>query len=204
MTAHFESVRYMVGFAALLLVSACETIHVQTDYDQSFSFAGHDTFTWVSEHPMVIHSVDVSPFAEGRIEQAIISALQAKGVRYVTDPAEAELLVGFSVSARERISVTSVPYPGPYWGPSPWIGPYPGPYWGPYPWVGAYYDTVDVHQYSVGRLTIDIFDIAEKLPVWHGSATKNIGVDPVVQGKQVASEAVPKILATFPPNPIAP
>jgi len=190
MATHFLSVRYMVGFAALLLMSACETIHVQTDYNQSFSFAGHDTFAWVSEHPMVIHSVDVSPLAEGRIEQAIISAMQAKGVRYVADAADAELLVGFSVSAKEKISVTSVPYPGPYWGP--------------YPWVGAYYDTVDVHQYSVGRLTIDIFDIAEKLPVWHGSATKNIGVDPVVQGKQVASEAVPKILAKFPPNPIAP
>jgi hypothetical protein len=179
----------MAIFAALLLiVSACEATRVQSDYLESFSFAGHDTFAWVSEHPMVVHSADVSPFAEERIAQAIINVLQQKGVRHVDHPADAELLVGFTVSAKEKISVHSTPYPVPYWGM--------------YPWVGDYYQGAYVHQYTEGRLTIDIFDTAEKLPVWHGSATKNVGVDDEQKGKRMANEAVAAILATFPPGAV--
>jgi len=176
-----------VVFAALLLaVAACATTKIETDYYESFSFAGHDTFAWIAEHPMVVHSVDVSPFAEGRIQQSIINALQQKGIRYVADPADAKLLIGFSVSSKEKISVTSAPYAGPYWGG--------------YPWVGAYYQTVDVHQYAEGRLTIDIFDTEQKLPVWHGSATKNIGIDDELKGKGTAHDPVAAILAGFPPG----
>ena len=75
---------------------------VSTDYYEGFSFAGHDSFAWVSAHPMVASSVDVSPFAEGRIQQAIINTLQQKGVRYVANPTQAKLLIAFSATAKER------------------------------------------------------------------------------------------------------
>lgn len=184
MVPHSKTPRHGV-VALLLLVAACATTKVDTDYYEPFSFAGHDTFAWISEHPMVAHSVDVSPFAEGRIQQSIINTLEQKGIRYVADPADAKLLIGFSVSAKEKISVTPAPYPGPYWGG--------------YPWVGAYYHGVDVHQYAQGRLTIDIFDTEGQLPIWHGSATRNVGIDDEVKGKGKANETVGAILAEFPP-----
>ena len=77
----------------------------------------------------------------------------------------------------------------------------PAPYRGMYPWVGDYYQTADVRQYSVGRLTIDIFDTEGKLPVWHGHATKTIVNDDGGQkGKWIAKNAVGAILASFPPG----
>ena len=185
MVMHSKTPLRSVACAALVLaLAACETIQVDTDYYESFSFVGHDTFAWVSEHPMVAHSVDVSPFAEGRIEAAIIAAMQKNGIRYVENPADAKLLVGFSVSAKEKISVTPIAYPAPYWGM--------------YPWVGNYYQTVDVRQYSQGRFTIDVFDTEDKLPVWHGSAMKNIDDHDELKGRGLAREAVGKVLAGFP------
>ena len=189
MVAHSRNPQRAVVFAALLLVVvACATTKIETDYYESFSFAGHDTFAWISEHPLVVRSDDVSPFAEGRIQQAIIDTLQRKGIRYVADSADAKLLIGFSVTAKKRISVTSAPYPWPHWGG--------------YPWVGAYYESVDVRQYAQGRLTIDIFDTEDKLPVWHGSATKNVDIDDEQKGKGMAHEAVGAILAGFPPGAV--
>jgi hypothetical protein len=187
MVTHSKTPQRAVVFAALLLaVAACATTKIETDYYEPFSFAGHDTFAWISEHPMVVHSVDVSPFAEARIQQSIINALQQKGIRYVADPTDAKLLIGFGVGSKEKISVTSAPYPGPYWGG--------------YPWIGTYYQSVDVHQYAQGRLTIDIFDTEEKLPIWHGSATKNIDLDDELTGKGTAHDPVDAILAGFPPG----
>jgi hypothetical protein len=178
--------------ALLLAAASCSTMKVETDYYEPFSFEGHDSFAWVAEHPMVASSPDVSPFAEGRVQQAIIDTLAQKGIRYVADPAQAKLLVGFSLTAKQKISVTPAYYPAyaPYWG-------------GMYPWVGNYYQSVDVHQYSVGRLTIDIFDTEDKMPVWHGHASKNIGSDDTQKGEGAARHTVSAILADFPPGAAA-
>ena len=169
----------------LLSAVACSTLRVGTDYYESFSFEGHDTFAWAAEHPMIASSPDVSPFAEGRLQQAIIDALAQKGIRYVADPAQAKLLVGFSMSAKQKVSVTPVNYPAPYWGM--------------YPWVGSYYNNVDVRQYAVGRLTIDIFDTEGRLPVWHGWASRTMGSEDGQKGEGLA-KAVNKIFADFPPG----
>jgi len=179
--------RRSIVIGVLLSVAvACSTLRVSTDYDQTFSFAGHDTFTWVSDHPMVAHSPDVSPLAEGRLQRAIIEAMQHNGIRYVDKPADAALLVGFSLGSKEKIVVTPTSYTGAYWYR--------------YPWVGSYYQNLDVRQYAVGQLTIDIFDTEGKRPVWHGSAQKAMDINDDQKGEGMARNAVSKILAGFPPQ----
>jgi Domain of unknown function (DUF4136) len=169
----------------LLLLTACSTVNVTTDYDHNFSFAGHETFAWVSEHPMVAHSPDVSPLAEGRLERAIIDAMQRNGIRYVENAADADLLVGFSLGSKQQIRVTP--------------GFYSASYWGRYPWIGAYYDSINIEQYSVDRLTIDVFDQQREVPIWHGTATKVAGIANEQKGEGMARNAVAKMLADFPP-----
>jgi hypothetical protein len=187
MSSHSKAgVRCAVA-ALLLLAGACTTVKVSTDYDKTFSFAGHDTFAWVSPHPMVAKSADVSPLAEGRLQRAIVEAMQRNGIRYVSDPADAALLVAFSLGSKEKIVVTPSFYTATYWGH--------------YPWVGSYYNTVDIRQYAVDRLTIDIFDTGREAPVWHGSATKSAGgIGDEQKGEGMARHAVDKILAGFPPQ----
>ena len=180
------------GFAAaaavltLLALQGCETIKVVSDHDPSYSFAGHDSFAWISEHPMVSAGPGTNPLLEGRVMTAITETLRAKGLSLVPDAAQADLVISFSLGARDRVSVTSTPYPIAYRGA--------------WRWGRAYYDDVDVRQYTEGRLAIDFFDAREKRPVWHGYATANISSVDQEDRPALLREAVAKILAEFPPT----
>jgi Domain of unknown function (DUF4136) len=187
-----HAARHCFSFAFALLVlpalQGCETIKVVSDHDPSFSFAGYDSYAWISEHPMVSSAQGVNPLLEGRIMAAIQDSLGQKGMKRVADPAQADFVVAFGVGARDRVSVTSTPYPAAYRGA--------------WRWGGVYYNDVDVRQYTEGRLAIDIFDADEKRPVFHGYATANISAatDPAKR-QQMLREAVSRILAGFPPAP---
>jgi hypothetical protein len=172
---------------AVFALQACETIKVVSDHDPSFSFAGYDRFAWMSEHPMMSAGPGTNPLLEGRIMAAITDAMRTKGVSLVPDAAQADFVVSFSVGARDRVSVTSTPYPVAYRGA--------------WRWGGAYYHDVDVRQYTEGRLAIDVFDAKEKRPVWHGYATANVSsVTDRVERQALLREAVVKILDGFPPK----
>jgi len=181
---------FSVFFACLALagLQGCETIKVVTDHDPSFSFAGYDSYAWMSEHPMVSSARGVNPLLEGRIMAAIQDGLGQRGMKLVADPAQADFVVAFSVGARDRVSVTSTPYPVAYRGA--------------WRWGGLYYHDVDVRQYTEGRLAIDVFDAVEKRPVFHGYATANISATTnPAKRQQMLRDAVAKILAGFPPVP---
>lgn len=170
----------------LFLLQGCETIRVVSDHDPSFSFAGYDRFAWMSEHPMVAAGPGANPLLEGRIMAAITDSMRAKGILLVPE-AQADFVVSFSVGARDRVSVTSTPYPVAYRGA--------------WRWGGAYYNDVDVRQYTEGRLAIDVFDAREKRPVWHGYATANISnVTDRAERQELLRDAVARILDEFPPK----
>lgn len=181
--------RFSLFLACLALAGlpACETIKVVSDHDPSFSFAGYDSYAWISEHPMVSSAQGINPLLEGRIMAVIQESLGQKGMKLVADPAQADFVVAFGVGARDRVSVTSTPYPVAYRGA--------------WRWGGAYYNDVDVRQYTEGRLAIDIFDADEKRPVFHGYATANISGADQAKRQQMLREAVARILAEFPPAP---
>lgn len=175
---------------AFLLITAalagCETINANADWDKSFAFSGYDTFAWVSEHPLVSKEAGTSPLAEQRIQRAITDVMLSKGIRLVDDPKQADFVVAFGLGAREKVSVTSTPYMGGYYGR--------GPYWG-----ARYYQDVDVRQYTQGRLAIDVYDVTARRPVWHGYATKNVTESMRADPEPHIREVVTAILAKFPP-----
>jgi hypothetical protein len=189
-----NTITSLVSRASAVLVTVvalqgCETINAQSDYDKGFSFAGYDTFAWISEHPLVASEAGVSPLAEQRIQRAFTDVMQSKGIRYVADAAQADFVVAFSLGSREKVSVTSTPMYGGYYR----MG---GGYWG-----APYYQDVDVRQYTQGRLAIDVFDVKERRPVWHGFATKNLTESVRADPEPVIREAVTTILKDFPPTP---
>ena len=187
MTSIRRALMRATAIFAVFALSACETIHVVSDHDPAFSFAGYDSFAWMSEHPMISAGPGTNPLLEGRIMAAITETMRAKGVSFVPNAERADFVVSLSVGARERISVTSTPYPIAYRGA--------------WRWGRAYYNDVDVRQYTEGRLAIDIFDAKEKRPVWHGYATTNIcSVTDRAERQALLREAVTKILAEFPPK----
>jgi hypothetical protein len=89
-----------------------------------------------------------NPLVIARIEDEVKQGMQRKGYT-PTDPMSADLVVDFTVGARERIDVRS--HPGG-WGPGPvWPG---GP-------LGS---DIDVCQYREGTLVIDVFRRAYAAP----------------------------------------
>ena len=171
--------------------TGCESISTKTDYDKSCNFSGYHTFSWISTSPLVSKSPEVSPLAEGRIENAVKAVLSQKGFRFVDDPASADFVLAFTLGARQQVRVTSNPYAAGYGT-------------GPYMWGGSYYQNIDVREFTQGRLAIDIFDVKEKQPVWHGHATKSISSSDQKNAEALINKALAAILKDFPPTSSAP
>jgi len=163
---------FVVLATAALLTGCASGFEATYDHDPSNDFAGYKTFAWVSEHPMTVGATDriVNPMLEPRIMVTVESALGAKGYSLVPDAESADFALAFTVGSREEIKVDSYPsmtagHVG-YGYPRHWGG-----------WGGAYYGygtETTVRQYTKGMLSIDVFDVSDRRPVWHGVATKTI------------------------------
>lgn len=182
--------RVLLGLALLLplalVLSGCETLRVGSDYDRAANFSNYHTFTWLPRQEYGVRD----PLVAERAKDAILSGLEAKGYRYVSDSAQADFAVDFTLGSRERVDIHT--YPQPYaW---PWYGY--GRYWWGYPYWGT---GVSVTRYREGTLSIDVFDAKTHRPVWHGWAKKALTHEDIVHSRTSIRKAVDAVLAKFPP-----
>lgn len=186
----------MVVVCALL--GACaSTFKATHDHDASHDFTGYQTFAWISKNPMKVGKMATAPnpLLEPRIMSALEAALVAKGYRPVADASSADFVISFTVGSREEIKVDSYPSMSVGYGRA-----YPSG-WG---WGGAYYGVsateTRVRQYTKGVLAIDVFDVKERRPVWHGVASKTISESDREDRDETIRAAVDAIIAGFPPE----
>jgi len=194
-------IQLKTGFMAVAtatLITACASGFEATyDHDPSNNFTEYKTFAWVSEHPMKVGVTNriPNPLLEPRIMVTVESALGAKGYTLVSDPESADFALAFTIGSREEIKVDSYPsMTAGYAGRG-----YPG-HWGR--WGGSYYGygtETTVRQYTEGMLSLDVFDVSERRPVWHGVATKTINESDREDTDGTINAAVDAILAGFPP-----
>ena len=171
--------------ALCMLATGCATINAKSDYDESADFGAYQTFGWISEHPLVMSDPTIaSPLFEGRAMNAIAQTLQASGYRLIEDASKADFAVSFSLGARDQIRVNS----------------YPTAYRGNWAWGGPYYQEVDVRNYTEGTLSIDLFDVKRRQPVWHGWAVKTTSNSDRANPSAVITEVIETILTQFPPQ----
>lgn len=184
----------IAALVATALLGACATGFEATyDHDPGNDFTPYKTFAWVSEHPMKVGAVErmPSPLLESQIMVSIESALGAKGYKLVSDVDSADFALSFTVGSRAEIKVDS--YPSMSAGYA-----YPR-HWG---WGGGYYGygtETTVRQYTEGMLAVDVFDVSDRRPVWHGVASKNISESDRKNSGETIQAAVDAILAGFPP-----
>ena len=184
----------MIAFVALL--SACaSTFEASYDHDSSNNFSNYQTFAWISKNPMKVSTSapSINPLLEPRIMSALEKALVAKGYKWVGDAASADFVLSFTVGSRDEIKVDSYPSMSMGYGTG-----YPGR------WGGAYYGVntteTSVRQYTKGMLAVDIFDVKDRRPVWHGVATKTINESDRDNIEATVQAAVDAIIAGFPPS----
>lgn len=162
--------RYLGLLAALSLTGCAVTPTVSTESAPGIDFGAFRTFSFIS--PL---STDRAGFHTLVSQQLMFSTrreLEVRGLEFVADPAEADLLVNFHAHVVERLRVRSTP--------DPWVGP---SYWnhrrGRYdPWRGhtrwPSHSRVDVDQVSEGQLNVDLVDREQNMLVWEGVAAKRL------------------------------
>jgi len=187
-SAHVLTAGRTLALAALgLILTACATMRVGSDFDHTANLSGYHAFTWMPRE----HYGTRNPLVVQRTRDAIQAELTSRGYVYVPDDAAADFVVDFTIGAHDRTDIRS--YPAGYTGP--W---YPGPlgWWG-YPYWG---DQVDVRQYREGTLSIDVFDAHTHKPVWHGWAKKELSQSDMDRSEEPIRAAVDAVLEHFPPK----
>ncbi|MCZ6855540.1 MAG: DUF4136 domain-containing protein [Gammaproteobacteria bacterium] len=166
------------------LFGCASSARVQTDFNPSADFSTYRSFSFISDKPLLVASIGLSPLLEGRLINATRGELTSKGYRFVANREMADFVVSFTMGARDKIRVTS--YPSNYRGYNQWG------------WGTSYYNEVNVRNYTEGTLSIDVFDVKRRNPVWHGWAVKTISTQDRRNPTPVINEVVAAIFADFP------
>jgi hypothetical protein len=170
---------------AACLASACASGPVvQTDHDPAADFGRLHSYAWKQAPPIS------NPLLKQRVVAAIDAELAGKGWRQAPE-AEADVLLVGNVSARDEQTIDAF-YDGPDWSGWGWNRIAGG--------TGPGLRRVEVHNFKVGTLVLDMFDAQSRRAVWRATAE---GTVPQSQARidRDAMAAVRTMFAGFPPTP---
>ncbi len=164
-----------------IVAMGCSSMKVIIDYDDQFDFSAYRTFAFVPENrlpekpkPDVIRD----PLFEKKAEKEISSILTARGFQAAAAPHQADFLIAYYATARNKATVTPPTYHIGRFGRR-WVTP------------------GHVYHYQQGTLIIDIIDREKKELVWRGVGSNVLDrSDP----KNNLLVAVEKVLQKFPPK----
>jgi hypothetical protein len=188
----------MVWLVALVLAGCATTPTIRTDTAPDTDLGKFRTFSFLS--PL---STDRAGFHSLVSQQLMFSTrreLEVRGLEFVADPAQADLLVNFHAHVAEQLRVRSTP--------DPWVGP---TYWnhrrGRYdPWRGRTSwpnpSRVEVDQISEGRLSVDLIDRRQNMLVWEAVASKRLTQRTMNDLGPAMDEAIHALFREFPVEPV--
>jgi hypothetical protein len=172
--------------ASVLLVaalSACSSIKVTNDYDDTVNFSVLKTWSWYPEPggPGAGQSGIVT-LTTSRIKSALEGELIGRRYEYVAE--KGDFLVTFHTVLQQKIESTGDPYG--------------------YAWRRGYMGVAaapDVMTYDEGSLLVDFIDPKTKTMIWRGTATAVVDPSSSTEKKEgLVREAVAEIMAQFPPH----
>lgn len=175
----------------LLLLAACQNIHVERDFDATRDFAAYRNWGW--QEPGLQYRPDdpriKSDLTEQRIRDAVAQELDQRGLRPAQGRA-ADLRVQAWLIVDERQDQVSTNYGG-YW----------DGYWGGY-WGGPAFNETRTVAYKVATLQVDLFDGKDGKLVWRGSAEQVMRQSPPSPSEREAAirQTVAKVIAQYPPR----
>ena len=162
--------------AVVALLSACSSVRVASDYDQSADFTNYKTFAFFKPG---IDKAEISDLDKKRILRAIETEMLAKGFVKSDNPS---MLVSIFTTAQQRVDVYN--NYGWGWGYTPWM------------WGGGY---TTVNSSTEGTLYIDLIDAQKKDLIWQGVGTGVLTFERDKKQERI-NEFVQKIIAEFPPQ----
>lgn len=190
----------------LLALAGCQSTRTAFDYDKDVDFGSYRTYSWISANPLGFHTMEshASTLLEQRLMTSTRQSLADKGLRYIDDPAAADLLVAFTVGSRERITQGSYEDPmiGGYYG---YGRDYAGGDYLDYGSGNYWHDNAQLLRVSMeGQVCIDLFDRQARRPVWHGTARETVAGPDVEYWRDSVDRIVSLIVAGYPAPTEAP
>jgi Domain of unknown function (DUF4136) len=163
-----SKISFLLGSVLLLAIVAWAD-KIRTDYDHSVNFAKYKTFMW-------IHQGEIDqPFMRERIMNSVNAELTARGLRMVSDGAD--LAVNANLATEQRHTWETY-YTGGDW------------YWGG--WA-----TTEMETYTVGTLTVDMFDAETHKLIWQGVGVDEVSDKPAKATKDYDKQ-IEKMFRKFP------
>jgi len=185
---------YLVALLSLVL-AACSTVKVSTDYDQSADFTTLKGFNWLPESAKVEkeNAYLNNRIMDVRITKAIDKQLVAQGFSFSTAP---DFYVNYSITSEKKTNIRTYDNYSGY-----------GPSWG---WGVGYghrgmslsaHTETRIDEYQQGSLVIDVIDPTSLELIWRGIGSKRLpeSTDAAEMDKLVA-DVVKSILSKFPPK----
>ncbi|NNK74904.1 MAG: DUF4136 domain-containing protein [Maribacter sp.] len=179
-----------ITFMAALVLSACSSLKVTSDYDKAADFTKYQDFYylgWAEDSDKMLNDIE-----KDRIENAFGKEFEKRGIKFVGQ-SEADAAVMLFIVVDQKTSTTA--YTNHYggYGYGGGMGGYPGWGWG----GGQSTTTYSEHDYLVGTLVVDVFDVESKSLVWQGVGSKTVSENPQKRESNIVKVAA-AIMANYP------
>jgi hypothetical protein len=177
----------MILLLAITTFTACSTMSVSNDWDQSVDFSKFETFGVIDNEQPAINTL-----IDQRIRNAIIAELKSKGLEQMDSYEQADLAIGYEIATEQRRSYQTV-HSG--WGMSGFRAHNVR--------LGATmsHSTTQPIDFNIGTLIIAAFKMDDKVLIWEGTASDTVSpASTPEQSTQQINTAVQKILKSFPPG----
>ncbi|MFN8357080.1 MAG: DUF4136 domain-containing protein [Spirosomataceae bacterium] len=170
----------MLALAIVLGMSACApTVSVRSDYDRSAKFGQFQTYTIEADPVRNNDPVMGSALNRKRIIESI--DLKMKGMGYVRQDNNPDLMIMFGTDSRDRQQIQSNNY-GPMFG------------WG---YWGGMNNNVSSRTYEENRIIVSVYNAQTKEMVWQGWASGQLNDGRKDRDLVIRSTAM-KIMDQFP------
>lgn len=172
--------------ASAAIMSGCSTApKIHSIYEQGIDFTQYKTFAFLDSHePKGEEYVSLN---DKYLRDAITQELLARGL---TESDNSDLLVGFHVSSKEKISSTT--YPSASMGYYGYRGRYG------YSYGMGYGTETRVNQYTEGTLNIDVVNRKKKQLIWEGVAVGRLKDKPSEDWKAEIFTTVDSVFKEYP------
>ena len=189
----------LVASSFILFLSACALgpPRPDLDYKHGYDFGNAKTVAFFEDSGLVSgdNPMQLSDIQRERINSAIRTTVENKGLSFVDDTAQADLLLSWHLNTQHQTDIHSYKVPGRYG------------YFGGYNrysfyncWSCGINETeVTSRNYTQGTFILDFIDPVAKQSVWRGVTESRL------RGKQerdqvIYNEAAAAILAAYPPK----
>ncbi len=163
-----------LAIVLLLLMNACSSIKVTTDYEKQTDFSKYKTFAFYKKG---IDKAPISDLDKRRIISAISNEMEAKGMLKSQTP---DVLVSIFTKAREKVDIYQ----------NNW-----------HPYYYRQFHRQQITKYTEGTLFIDIIETEGKKLVWQGIGSGFLTKSQKPEKrKENIQKFVEEILAHYPPQ----